>query len=511
MNYKRLLFSMALAALLFSACKKDHYDLKNVNGAHVEGELLLPLATSNFSVMDIINRLSLEGAISYDAQGNISFKYSYESKNAVDAHDVMHINDAGFDQHFAFENPYPTQLPITIDTSMTFEQSLSFSSDYLRLLSAALTSGTLGVNVESNVFQIQHVKVTCPQIKNSDGSVMSFDFYPGQGNSVDLSGLRFVMEEVNTLSFSYDVDFILEGTTAPELYFDAHLLFTNLAFSEIRGWIDAYTSPCVIDTTLDFFSNSSIFGNMEINGLDLAMFVRSGFEMPARLTIDTALISGPGIEPYSIFSQMPQVIEVNPSTEYVEAFNQTLSGKLDAHEFHIRAVSDYTLNPDGMENLVTVSEDNTLDFKMDATIPFAFKIDDVYYIDTVNYSGSSIDSIDLIKKMTILITLTSDIPFNINSEILMYDSSTESVIGVLLENTPILHSTFDGQLCTSTFSFEVDNEIIEKLSLCDKLIVGYGIGTEGHNVELNAKQTLAFSLKTKLEYDGIIELKDNNE
>lgn len=510
MNYKRLLFSMALAALLFSACKKDHYDLKNVNGAHVEGELLLPLASESITVMDLMQRFSSDDVIGYDPSGNMSFSFSYEYLNALDAHEILRIDDAGFDQHFAFANPFPTELPITIDTSMSFNQNLSLSSDNLRLMSAALNSGTLGINIESNVFQIQHAKITCPQIRYADGSVMSFDFYPGASNVIDMGGLSFMMEEQNTMNFNYDIDFVLQGTTAPELYFDAHLMFADLTFSEINGWIDAYTTSSTIDTTFSLFPNN-LFGQMEIDGFDLAMSVRSGFGMPARLTITEALLSGPNIEPYPIFSQMPQVIGINPSAEYEEVFNQTLTGRLDAQGGRVQADFDFTLNPEGMANMVTVSEDNTLDFKMDANIPFAFKIDEVRYIDTIDLRVSSIESSELLKKLTIQITTTSDIPFNLNSDILMYNTEEQSVVGTLVNAAPMLRSSFDGQMCSSTFDIEVDGETLDKLMQSDKLIMNYDVDTDGHHVVLNANQTLQIYMKAKLDYDGIVEPDDNNE
>ena len=42
----------------------------------------------------------------------------------------------------------------------------------------------------------------------------------------------------------------------------------------------------------------------------------------------------------------------------------------------------------------------------------------------------------------------------------------------------------------------------------NKLIVDLKLDTDGHDIKLNASQSLGYYLKAKVEYDGIVELEN---
>ena len=50
MKYNKLFVFLFFLAMLFSACKKDHYELSNVHGVNAEGEMLLPIGSASFTV-----------------------------------------------------------------------------------------------------------------------------------------------------------------------------------------------------------------------------------------------------------------------------------------------------------------------------------------------------------------------------------------------------------------------------------------------------------------------------
>ena len=59
MKFNKLLFAFSLVAVLFTACKKEHYDMSNVHGVNAEGELLLPVGSKSITMMDLMERFEL--------------------------------------------------------------------------------------------------------------------------------------------------------------------------------------------------------------------------------------------------------------------------------------------------------------------------------------------------------------------------------------------------------------------------------------------------------------------
>ena len=505
MNYKRLLFTMALCMLFLGACKKDHYNLDNLNGAQVEGEMLLPLASASFSIMDVVERLELNDMITIDPSGSMSFDYQFEMDDVLDASEILRYHGDSFDYEQTFDNPIPFVLPVAIDTVIRFDQNVSLNSDHIRVFSAILKSGVINFGIGSNAAQAQRVVVRCPQIKMANGQDLSFDYYPAQGNALDLSGFSFEMSDENSLVFSYEIYCSFHGTTDAQISFDTHMMFSELELREISGWIESFSAVSEIDTSFTLFPDK-VFGAMEVSDADITLSMRNGFGMPSRLIIETALLSGPGIAPYSLFDPMPQTIEIPSSSDYVEVFHKTLMGKLNAQGGHVQAVSNFILNPEGMTNMVTVTDTSTLDVKVDAHIPLAFKLDEVSFSDTIDMGVSSIELPELIKKLTLELTFKSTIPLNMGGSFLMYDSETGSVLGTLLDNPTLIQSTFDGQTCTSTVAIELDQTKLEDFLRCNALIMNFLVDTDTHNVVLNTGQDMQIFVKSKVEYDGNVEL-----
>lgn len=506
MNYKRLLISLFLCLLFFSACNKNHYNLDNVNGAQVEGEMLLPLASASITIMDMMERFDVNDQISFDELGNLSFNYQFVMEDVLDASQALYYQGDTFDYHFEFANPIPYVLPFAIDTVVKFDQPVVLDSEHIRFNSASLKSGMISFGVTSNAALAQHVVVTCPQIKMANGQDLYFDYYPAQGNVLDLSGYSFETSDQNSLVFNYEIYCSMQGTTDPEISFDFHLMFADLAFSEISGWIDSYSVSSEIDTSFTLFPDY-LFGSMTITGADLKLSMRNGFGMPSRLIIDTALLSGPGVAPHPIFNQMPQTIDIPTSPTYVEVLDASVTGELSAQGGHFKSVSTYILNPNGMEELVTVSDTSTLDVKMDIHLPLAFKLDNVTYSDTIDMAVSSIEIPELIKKLTLELTFVSTIPLNLGGTFLMYDSETGTILDVLVDDPTMIQSTFDGQACTSTVAIELDETKLDNFMHCDALIMNFAVDTDAHDVVLNANQSMQIYVKSKVEYDGNVELK----
>ena len=503
MNNKMLLVLLALMLLLFGGCNKNHYDLSEVNGVNAEGEMLLPLASASYSLSDLMKKFQLDDLIFSDASGNLFLEHTYEYFDAVKGSDVLRFKDNSLEEHYSIENPFPF-LPIQIDTSVRFTQAFTLESEHIRLLSAMIKSGVFAFDFASNMAQINRVVIGCYEIKDANGRPVEFVWEKNGTHEFDMSGLRFETETYNTLNLNCEVYFSVNGVLGPEITFDIALMITDLAVDEMSGWVEDYHSPNVIDTAYTLFSENLV-GSLEINAVDVRFLTRSSFDMSAQLIIDTAFLSGPGMEPLSLFDEMPQVLDIKPSSEFEEVFHHVLHGRLNAHGGQGYAVTDFVLNPFGVTDLVTIREENTLDLLGQVRLPFEFKVDDVRYLDTVGMDISVFESPEWIENLTLELTVNSNLPFNLTGDFIMYDMENQCVIDTLANNLTLISSTFDGQMNSNTFSLVVDNEKVQSIMRSDSLILSFNLDTNGHDAVLNTNQILEVFLKARVKYNGIIE------
>ena len=79
MKTYKILFATLVFALLFASCKKGHYDVSNVHGVVAQGELLLPVASQSFTVLDMMERFEVAEQVNWSEDGNMWFSFFYDS------------------------------------------------------------------------------------------------------------------------------------------------------------------------------------------------------------------------------------------------------------------------------------------------------------------------------------------------------------------------------------------------------------------------------------------------
>ena len=504
MNHKRLLFSLALVALLFGSCNKNHYDLSGVDGVQAEGEMLLPLASASYSVMDLMKKFQLDDLISFDPSGNMFLEHTYEYYEAVKGSEVLKFRDNTFEEHYSVANPVP-YMPVYVDTSARFTQPVTLESEQIRVLAATIKSGVFTFAFGSNVAQIRRVSIGCREIKDENGRPVVLVYEADGTHAFDMSGLRFETETYNSLTLDCEVEFTLGGVLGPEITFDMSMMMTDLSFDEMTGWVVDYHAPNVVDTAYSLFSENLV-GAMEIDGVEVSFLTRSSFGMEAQFVVDTAILYGPGMEPVSLFESMPQVMDIAQSADFVEVFHHMLHGRLSAQGGQGYAVTDFILNPNGLTDVVAVRAEDALDLMGNVRLPFAFKVDNVRYLDTVGLDISVVESPEWIEKMTLELAISSNLPFNLSGDFILYDMENQSVVDVLADNLTLISSSFDGQMNTNTFSLVLDGEKIQSIMRADSMVLSFSLDTGTHEAVLNANQVLDVVLKARVEYDGKIGL-----
>ena len=506
MKNNKLCFVLALLALAFVSCKKDHYDVNNVQGVNAEGELLLPIASASYSMLDMMQRFQLDSLITFSEDGSMSFDYDYDYPGVIKGNELLRFKDWEYEAHFAFENPFTYSLPEPIDTVLSMSQEVVFESDNIHVMSALMRSGHFEFDLTSNLGNLGQVVITSSNITDAQGHDFSFVYQSQTGHTgFELTGLRFHTDTPNTLTLNYEIQIVIQELTIPEMEFDVHILASDLAIQEMSGYVDEYHSRNNIDTVFSLFPDN-LSGSIEIKGAQLRLSERNTFDIDAHLLVDTAMVFGEGIAPYSIFEPMPVVVDLPSQKVFGEVFSQSLNGRLNAAGGHAFASSLFTVNAAGMDELVRVADTCNIDVHIDVNIPFAFSIDDVRYLDTVNMKLSEVEMPEMIEKLTLELTFNSTLPLNLGGQFYMYDSQNEQITDVLIDDSQLIAASFDGYPTTTTLSVDITEDRIENVLHSDHIIMMLMLDTNAKDVEINAMQKLDLFVKASIEYKSTVEL-----
>ena len=502
-----LLCTLICVALFVSSCSK-RYDFDNVYGVAMDGELFLPLATASYSLESLMERFQIDTLLTFEEDGGMHFVMNYDLEDVVDGKNILCFKDIDVNEEFLIPNPYPFVLPEPIDTTLTFSQTITLESEYISVLMAEIRSGRFDFEISSNIIGLNRVVIRSSEIKDADGNDMCLNYNPSAGqNGLDLAGLRYETDEENTVKFNYEVSFTAHDFTAPELSFGIMMHVTNLRISEMMGRVTGYSSRMSIDTMFSLFPNK-VEGVAGICDARIRLLERNGFEMAARLSVDTAMISGEGVVQYNIFEQMPTIINIPKSSEFSEVFNEKVRGNLNMVSNYTYASGSFLLNPDGMSQNVYVSDTSTIDVKITADIPMAFNVQEISYRDTVNMKLSEIEYPDMVREIVLDLDFLTDLPFDFGINALMYDSQNQMIMDTIASNARILGS-FDGTKKASQIVVKITEDRVNRVLSSDRIILDFTLDTDARDVVLNMKQCLVFAVKADVKYNGNVEFSND--
>ena len=508
MKHNKVFLVLLAVVLLFAACNKNRYDLDNVEGVQMEGEALLPLVTGSYSIMDLMQRFQIDSVLDFDASGNMSYDYYYEHYGIVKGEDLLRFKDLNYNEHFTFDNPAPQILPHPVDTMVSYAHTITFEAEHISVVAALMRTGHFDFTLGSNIGVARRVVIRSSDIKDVQGHDLELDLPVDEGYfGFDLDGMRYATDVPNTLDLSYELYFTVPGTMEPELYLDIDINATELAIQEMTGYVERYGTRSKVDTVFNFLPNH-LSGSLDVNDVNIRLRERNTFDIEARLVVDTADVICEGITPYSLFHPIPLVIDLPTQMSFEEIHNQMISGTINATGGRAYASSDFIINPENSSELVTVSDTCEIDVRVDVGIPMAFRADEVRYRDTVDMKLDEISMPEWVKKLTLEITFTSTLPFDLHGCFMAYDTLSGQVTDVLLEDADLIAASYNGQPQHSTIAIEITDERLMAVLQSNKLILDLGLDTAGNNIKLNANQSIGYYVKAKVEYDGIVELEN---
>ena len=504
MKIDRITLFLAVLVCLLASCKKSHYDVTNVHGVNAQGEVLLPIGSQTFSMMDLMERFQIDSIITCAGDGSLSFDYLYEGFGVLSGEEILRFKDLLYEEHYSIDNPN-VETPPYQDTVLGLQRTIVFQADHIEVLEAELKSGYLDFTVTSNVGVLRRVTLSTSDILDAEGNEFMMDFYPHSGHfGFDLEGLHYHTAVANSLTIDYELYCTYVPTTDPHLYVDFKIEGSDVAFSEMTGYLEPYDSRNRLDTTFSLFPHN-LSGVLDVRDVMMRVSERNTFGVDARLVVDTAQIICEGITPYSLFDPMPLVVELPAQNAFGEVFSQPLNGEITPNGGGISASSLFIVNTSGMEDLITVYDTCNLDVRVDVSLPFSFIVNDVQYLDTVNLDLAEIELPDLIEQLTLELTFSSTLPVDLIGRFYMYDSENEIITDTLVGDGKLIEASYDGQPTHTTLSLDITEERIERVLHSDRIIMRYVLDTDAHDVKLNANQRLTLFVKAKAKYDTVVE------
>jgi len=505
---KILLASLALA-LLFVSCKKEHYNVGNVHGVVAEGELLLPVASQTFTVLDMMERFEVADQVNWSEDGDMWFSFFYDSIAVLNGSELLKFHDFSFDGHYTYENPYTTTPTPYVDTVVSFEHEITFESDDVHVLRAQMKTGRLNFTVESNVGNVQHVMLRSANIKDAMGHDFELGL-PVHDNmfSFALDDFLLVTDVPNTLNLGFELTINALGATAPELYVDVKVTGEELAFREMHGYVDVYTTRNRVDSVFTLFPDN-LTGMLGVEGARISVKERNSFTLPAKLIVDTALLFNEGMEPVSILDPLPLTIDMPPQLHFSEVFNRRVNGTVNVAGGRAFSTSSFIVNPEGFSELVTLVDTSRIDTRVDVEIPFSFTMDDIVYLDTTNMELANLELPDMIEELTLELTIVSTLPLNLKASFYAYDSENDRVTDTLLMDAVITRASLNGRPETTNVSLVVDESSVEEVMHSDHIIMAYLLDTDDRNVQLNVNQKVDMYLKVRVKYNDCIDFNEN--
>ena len=505
MKTYKILFATLVFALLFASCKKGHYDVSNVHGVVAQGELLLPVASQSFTVLDMMERFEVAEQVNWSEDGNMWFSFFYDSIAVISGAELLKFKDFNFEGHYTYENPYTTTPTPYVDTVVSFEHEITFDSDDVHVLQAQMKTGRLYFTVESNVGNVQHVVIRSANIKDATGHDFELSL-PVHANTFGfvLDGLMLVTDMPNTLNLGFELQINAPGTTDPELYVDVRATGEELAFREMQGYMDVYTTRNRIDSVFTLFPGN-LAGMLEVEDVRISVKERNSFTLPAKLVVDTALLFNEGMEPVSVIEPLPLTVDMPPQLQFSEVYNQRVNGAVNVAGGRAFSSSSFIVNPEGFSELVTVVDTCRIDTRVDVEIPFNFNVDDVIYLDTTNMDLANLELPDMIEELTMELTFVSTLPLNLRASFYAYDSENDRITDTLLVDAVVMRASLDGRPMTTNVSIVVDESRIESVLQSDRIIMAYLLDSSDKYVELNTNQKVDMYLKVRAKYNDTVE------
>lgn len=501
---KTVLLGLALtvAVLLTCSCNKNRFDFSQLDSVEASGQWKLPIGSARITLNRVLGQFAQNSMVSYDADGHIQLSYRYPMDTVVKGTTFMRYGDMNFPFTFQLENPYPFVLDEPIEDTLAFEQVIELESDVMALKAAKIRSGSFLFNITTSAqFKVEKIIITSPSVVHADGSAFEEELQPGLDYGLDLAGVHFDADKDNTLKFNYLICFVADDFTDPDITFESFIGVRDLCIQELTGSLNSYPTRFVVDEGFDL-PLGKIDGEMRFVDSHLSIMQRNSFDLEASIRIDTAMLWGGHATPTMIFDDYPVNIGVHHSPSYTSAFDEDVNLALNTQFDSVYVSGEFVLNPDGFGETLTLYDTASIGLAAEGVLPMKFNVPGVVYKDTIDLNMSEIKTPEMIKELILHIAFDSELPFNLQAQAYTMDPKTGKVTDSLFTDEHFINGSFTDASVRTESEISVTHERLANLMSSNKLLLRFGVDTDGKDVYLDLDDALGVTLKADIIYDG---------
>ncbi len=401
--------SVAFLSVLISSCtKKEDFDFDKMAQNEYETEWAVPILNKKYQLSDFV--LDTMNFIVTDPNDQfLTVVYNTGDLWSVTADQLISLPDQSIVKS---ENvPAPLAVPAGTWWESSYSSQIDLNFNSFLIDSIFLKGGSFITSINTNINHSAQVIVTVPELKNSNGTPLSFTLsmiYTGGiemasgSNTTNISGYKLALQSGNRITVNYTVRVLGDSYpfVNPNYNIQINTQLNDLKYKHMIGYFGQLTQNLSDTSSIRLFSQH-YENSMFLKEFRAHLFMKNSFGIPLRFTVNnyTIYTGGavrdvitPGYSvdgPYPTMSQFGQIISKH-DTAFLNPNMLEISPKYQAFN------ATGTLNPDNnplIKNFVTDESKFSVDARLE--LPMEGKISYFKYRDTLEFHFENIDAIDV--------------------------------------------------------------------------------------------------------------------
>lgn len=486
-------------ALCCSACKDKLFDF-DLNNIEANGEWGIPVFKGSIGVEDFFKHLDSTNIVQIGSDGMLEFIFEHDMENAVMLKDIVRFNDQHIDTS-GVESV--THLP---DFDFTQIIQFSLNTEDFMLKSCHVKSGllTLNFNINNGGFAYT-ADLTTNQILDANDNPVTLHFSNTQHQQVlDLS--EYYIWPTISGDIQFQTHLVIPSVSSLEqVSYNCHIDLQNFDIHHVVCQFKATSQELDYKNSLSFNFNKLQFNYFQLNNAVASVYARNNVCTIDGTVNQLYLFGSNGTYSPLIQSVMNFSIPVSPN-QYIHIADVNIptinfNPNLDSLGIHCML----NINPSGFSaGDISLTENSKMDFRLRTEFPVNISIDNAVYKDTVDnglYQQFNFNNTPSIEELTLRMAYTNAFPFDLIPSIKFLNSSTGETFPLdLLE----LHGCYNGIPYQQEPVYHVlNNDMAQKITNADKVIIAFRLNTQGHTVEIRDSQFISLNMGAKVKYSNI--------
>lgn len=506
------LLSFILLLCSIHSCKGDKVDKVELNN-----QFAISLFADTVKVGDLLNAMdsSFYQYVKVSPEGRISAYYADSILDAVVADDILGgLDDVTFDVSEEFEIPQIPALPepVTMDLPLDNLFSIPFEYEGYGINYAVLKSGKININLSSNFDVLKELTLKTDNIKLANGKSFEISLkLNGNGKqniSIDLANC-VVAPVDKKINFSAKLVVTIKDQGIGGKYnFDADGSIKDLRLKSLDGTIE--------DLSFDFEASEEfeiniqkVYGDLKVATPQFSIKYVNTFGFLANGYINTLYLSDKNGGKNNLFEKYPVEILLHSTGNSYDSITDLDDKMVD----NVDLLKPYTgmefkgnlvMGCDNMsENMIT--DDSHIDIIADLELPLEFNIDNLKFIDTIDFNltlgDSEKDGVGVVEsifdEIEFKFVFNNALPLQIIPQMYMMENGV--VIDSLFESGSYINGAFGGNAADDVLIVKIKDEKLENIQKADQLKLDISLTSLGNDVVINSNDyfNLRLGLKTK--------------